>query len=162
MSRCDRGLGAGDARLRLLGVLHAAITGGGQIGVAFVFLRGEGNGGAVDIDGCPGRIDHRLLNPELGLLARDRGLRRRDIGPGLVERHLKVALVDPGQHLTGADRLVVADLYLAQIAGDLRRDGGVVRLHIGVVGGDQILADGPIIPAVPDRAGQHCDRRAGH
>jgi len=110
----------------------------------------------------PGGIDYRLLNPELGLLADDRGLRRCDIGPRLIERHLEVALVDPGQHLSSGDTLVVADQHFAQVAGNLGSDGGVVSLYIGVVGRDQILADGPVIPAVPDRAGQHSCRRAGH
>jgi hypothetical protein len=97
----------------------------------------------------------------LGLLADDRGLCRCDVGPRLVERHLEVALVDPGQHLPGADTLIVADLNFAQIAGDLGGDRGVVGLHISVVGRDQISADSPVIPAVPDRAGQHGRRRAG-
>ena len=145
-----------------MGVLHAAVTRGGQIGVAFVFLRGESDGGIVDIDRRLGGVDHCLLNPELGLLAGDRGLRGLYIGLRLVERHLEVTLVDTGQHLPGADTLVVADINLAQIAGDPGCDGGVVRLHIGVVGGDQILTDGPVVPAIPDRARQRGYRRTGH
>jgi hypothetical protein len=79
----DRGLGAGDARLRLLGVLHAAIAGRSQVGVALVLLGGEVRGGLIDIDGRGGGVDHRLLNAELGFLAGDRGPRRGDIGTGL-------------------------------------------------------------------------------
>ena len=151
----DRGLRAGDARLRLLGVLHAAIAGRGQIGVALVLLGGESRGGLIDLDGRLGGVDHRLLNVELGLLAGDRGAGGGDVGLGLVERDREVALVDPRQHLAGLDLLIVADQHLMQVARDLRRDGGVVGLHIGVVGRDQILADGPVVPAIPGRAGQH-------
>ena len=78
----------------------------------------------------------RLLRVELGLLAGDRGLGGGDIGLGLVERDLEVAVVDPRQHLAGLDGLVVADQHLGEIAGDLGRDGGVVGLDIGVVGRD--------------------------
>ena len=106
-------------------------------------------------------VDHRLLDVELGLLAGDRGLRRRHVRLGLVERDLEVAVVDPRQHLAGRDALIVLDQHLMQIAGDLRRDGGAVGLHIGVVGRHQILADGPVIPAIPGRARQRGDRRAG-
>ena len=69
----QRGLRAGDPRLRLLRVLHAAIAGRGQIGVALVLLRGEGHRGLVDIEGRLCGVDHRLLDVELGLLAGDRG-----------------------------------------------------------------------------------------
>ena len=71
---------------------------------------------------------------------------------------VKVAVVDPGQHLAGLDRLVVADQHLAQIAGDLRRDRRVVGLHIGVVGRDLEPADRPVVPAEIAGAGQ--SRRA--
>ena len=133
----------------------------GQIGVALVLLRGEGHRGLVDIDGGLRGVDHRLLDLELGLLAGDRGPGRRHIRPGLVERDPEVAVVDPGQHLAGCDALIVLDQHLLQIAGDLWRDGGVVGLHIGVVGRHQILADGPVVPAIPGGARQHGDRRAG-
>ena len=116
----------------------------------------------VDIDRCLGGVDHRLLNLELGLLADDRGLCRRDIGLGLVERDLEVALVDPGERLARVDTLIVADQHVAQVARNLGGNGGVVSLYIGVVGRDQILADGPVIPAIPGRAGQRGHRRAGH
>ena len=161
LSRCERRLRAGDARLRLLRVLHAAGAGCGEIGVALVLLRGEGHRGLVDIDGRLGGVDHGLLNVELRLLARDRRLRRGDIGLGLVERDLEVAVVDPGQHLAGLHMLVIADQDPIEVAGNLRRDGGVVGLHIGVIGGDQKVPDGPVILAIPGRAGQHGQRRTG-
>ena len=112
VSRCDRGLGAGDARLRLLRILHAAVAGRREIGVALVVLRGEGRRRPVDVDGRLGGVDHRLLNAELGLLAGDRGSRGGDVGLGLVERDLEIALVDPRQHLAGLDALIVADQHL--------------------------------------------------
>ncbi len=102
------------------------------------------------------------MNAELGLLARDRGIRRGDIGFDLVERYLEIALVNPRQYLAGLDGLIVADQHLAQISGYLGRDGGVIGLHISVIGRDEILADSPVIPAVPRRAGKHRDCRASH
>jgi len=98
-----RGLGPGVARLRLLRVLHAAITGVGKIRVALVLLGGESRRRVVDLDGGPGGVDHSLLNAELGLFAGDRGIGRSYVGFGLVERHLEVALVDPRQRLAGVD-----------------------------------------------------------
>ena len=89
------------------------------------------------------------------------GLRRGHIRRGLVERNAEVAVVDPGQHLAGRDPFIILDQHLEQIAGDLRRDGGAVGLHIGIVGRHQILADGPIVPAIPGRARQRGERRTG-
>ncbi len=94
-------------------------------------------------------VDHRLLHLELGALARDRGFGGGHVGLGLVERHLEIAIIDSCQHLAGLDALVVADQHVTQVAGDFWRDGGVVGLHIGVVGRNQETADGPVIPAVP-------------
>ena len=154
----DRRVGAGVARLRLLRVLHAAIAGCGEIGVALVLLLREGLCGSVDIDGrlCCG--DHRILNIELRLLARDRRLRGGDIGLGLVERDAEVAIVDPGQHLACLHMLVIADQNPVEIAADLRRDGGVVGLHIGVIGGDEEAPDGPVIVAIPAGPRESGDR----
>ena len=69
------------------------------------------------------------------------------IGLRLIERDPEIAVVDPGEHLAGLDRLVVADQHGCDIAGDFRRDGRVVRLDIGVVGRDLEPADRPIVPA---------------
>ena len=148
----DRGFRAGVARLRGLRVLHAAIAGGGEIGVALVLLAGEGLGGGVDLDGRLRRFDHGLLNVELRLLAGDGRLCRGHVGLGLFERDHEVAVVDPRQHLAGLDVLVVADQHLGQVARDLWRDGRVVSLYIGIVGGDEKAADGPVVPAIPGSA----------
>ena len=156
----QRGLCARNPRLRLLRVLDTARAGRGQIGIALVILRGERHRGLIDIEGGFCRRYHRLLDVELGLLAGDRGAGRRHIRPGLVERDLEVAVVDAHQHLAGRHVLIVLHQHLIQVAGDLRRDGGAVGLHIGVVGRHQILADGPVIPAIPGRARQCGDRRS--
>jgi hypothetical protein len=153
-----RGLGTGIARLRLLRVLQAAVAGSGKIGVALVLLGGESHRRLVDLDGSFGGVDHSLLNDELGLFAADRGIGRSYVGFGLIERYPVVAVVDPRQHLPGLDALIVLRQHLLEIAGDLRRDGGAVGLHVGVISGDQILPDGPIVPAIPARGRQHGDR----
>jgi hypothetical protein len=111
----QRGLCARNPRLRLLRVLDAARPARGKIGVALVFLRGEGHRGLVDIDGGFCRVDHRLLDVELGLLAGDRGPGRRHIRLGLVECDLEVAVVDARQHLAGRDALIILHQHL--IAG---------------------------------------------
>ena len=151
-----------DAGRCLLRILDAARSARGQIRVAPVLLRGEGHRGLIDIDCGLRRVDYRLLDVELGLFAGDRGPGRRHIRPRLVERDLEVPVVDPRQHLAGRDALIVLDQHLKQIAGDFWRDGGVVGLHIGVVGRHQILADSPIIPAIPGGARQRGDRHPGH
>ncbi|GAA0006156.1 hypothetical protein BRDID11002_61600 [Bradyrhizobium diazoefficiens] len=45
---------------------------------------------------------------ELGIEVAHGSLRGGDIGAGLIERRLEVAIVDPGQHLAGLDLFVVA------------------------------------------------------
>ena len=143
-------------------VLHAAVTGGGQIGIALVLLAREGLRRGVDLDRRLCRRDHGLLDVELCPLACDRSLRRGDIGLGLVQCYLEIAVVDPCQYLAGRDALVVPHQDFAEIAGDFWRDRRVVGLHISVVGRDQITADGPVVPAVPGHAGQERHRGAGH
>ena len=158
----DRGQRARIARLGGLRILHAAIAGRGEVGIALVLLLGEGRRRRVDIERRPGRLDNRLLHVELGLLARDRGFCGGDVGLGLIERDLEVAVVDPRQHLAGLHALVVAGQHFVKIAGDLRRDRGVVGLHVGVIGGDQETADRPVVPTVPGCAGQQRDRGSRH
>ena len=103
-----------------------------------------------------------MLHVELGALAGDRGFRGGDVGLGLVERDLEVAVIDPRHHLTGRHALVVADQNFVEIAGDLRRDGGVVGLYIGVVRGNQETADRPVVEAIPGCAGQYRNRCSRH
>ena len=94
-----RGAGGGDPRGRLLRVLDAAVALGGELGIALVVLLGEGLVGLVDVDGRLGRGDRGLLGVERRLLVGDVGLGGRDIGLGLLERDLEVAVVDAGQDL---------------------------------------------------------------
>ena len=103
--------------MRVLRILYAAIAGRGEIGVALVLLRGEDLCCGVDIQRRPGRSDHGLLHIKLRVLALDGGLRRGDIGLGLIERDLEVAVVDPRQHLAGLHMLVIADKNLIEVAG---------------------------------------------
>jgi len=102
------------------------------------------------------------LNAELRLLAGDRRMRRGDVGLSLVERNVEIAFVDPRQHLTGPDTLVVADKHFMEVARDLGCDGRVVGFHISVIGRDQIAADGPVVEAVPARTSERRDRRTCH
>ena len=95
---------------------------------------------AASITDCL-RVDRRLL-------AGDRRPRGRDVGVGLFERDLVVAVVDAGEDLAGLDRLVVAHQHRAQITRDLGSDRVVVGLNIGVVGRDLETSDRPIVPAV--------------
>ena len=60
----------------------------------------------------------RLLLRDLGIEIAYGGVGRRDIGMGLIQRGLEIAVVDPRQQLAGFDRLVVADQHLGDIAGD--------------------------------------------
>ena len=100
MSRCDAGVRSGDAGRRLLRVLHRAVAGRREVGVALVLLLGEGFVGLIDWDRRLGRVDHRTLRFDRSLLAGDSRMRGRDIGVGLFERDFVVAVVDPGEDLT--------------------------------------------------------------
>jgi len=81
-------------------------------------------------------------------------LRCCDIGLGLVECDLEIAVVDAGQHLAGLHALVIADQHVDEITRDFRCNRRVVGLHIGVIGRDQEASDGPIVPAVPGGCGK--------
>jgi hypothetical protein len=58
--------------------------------------------------------------------------------------------------------LVIADQHLMEVTRDFGRDGGVVGLHVSIIGRYQIAADRPVVPTIPRRAGKdrHCG--AGH
>ena len=106
-----RGLFA-QRRVGLLGALDGAGAGLHQAVVAGLFFLREfqiGFGGG-DVGGA--LLDHRLLQRDLRIEVAHRGFRGGDIGLGLIERGPEIAIVDPGQHLAGLDRLVVADQHL--------------------------------------------------
>ena len=108
----DGGAAAGNARRGLLGVLHAAVAVGGELGVALVVLLGEGQVRLVDGDRRLRGIDDGLLGGRARpACVGNRRLRGRDIGLGLVERDPEIAIVDLRQDLPGLDRLVVADKH---------------------------------------------------
>ena len=102
-----------------------------------------------------------LLGVERGRLGGDRGGGGRDIGFGGIDRDPEIPIVDPRERLPGLDRLVVADQNLGDVAGNLRRDRGVVGLDIGVVGRNLEPADGPIAIAVVAGAREREQARGG-
>ena len=55
----------------------------------------------IDIERRLGGIDHRLLHVELRPLARDGGFGRSDVGLGLVERDLEIAVHQGAAALCG-------------------------------------------------------------
>src|SRR6516165_1976737 len=67
----DRGFRTGIARLCVLRILYTAKPGRSEMGVAFVFLARKGLVRVVDLDSRLRRLDHGLLDLELGLLACD-------------------------------------------------------------------------------------------
>ena len=71
-----------------------------------------------------------------------------------------VAIVDGGDHVTGANVAVVVDRYARQVAGNFCGQRGVVRLHIGVVGRDREAADRPPVVAEPRSSAEPAASRA--
>ena len=92
-------------------------------------------------------LDDRLLQFELGIEVAHRGFGCGDVGAGLAERRLEVAVVDLRQDLAGFDLLVVADQHLGDVARHLRRDDGGIGLHIGVIGRFQVAAGRQVVVA---------------
>ncbi len=156
----DGGAGRADARGRLLGVLHAAIAGGGKRGVALVVLVGESEVRLLDADRGAGGVDHRLLRVERSLFGGDRRLGSRDVGLGLLEGDPEISIINPGQRLARLDGLIVADEHGADVARDFGRNRRVVRLDIGVVRRDLESANRPIFPAEIAHAGESEHARA--
>ncbi len=135
---------------RRIGLLRALDRAGARLHEVVVagalFLREFQIGvGSRDVGGA--LLDDRLLQLELGIEVANRGFGRGDIGAGLAERRLEVAVVDLRQHLAGLDLLVVADQHLGDVARDLRRDDGGIGLHIGVIGRFQVAAGRQVIVA---------------
>ena len=90
-----------------------------------------------------------------------------DLGPGLLEADLEVAIVDARQDLPSLHRLVVVDQHRRDVAGDAGSDRRVVGLDIGVVGRDLEAADRPVLPAEiggarDDRGGRAGEQQVAH
>ena len=68
----------------------------------------------IDIQRRLGRSITACCTSSCARLLVDGGFRRGDVGPGLIERHLEVAVVDPRQHLAGLHMLVIADQNLVK------------------------------------------------
>src|SRR5580704_19637417 len=77
----------------------------------------------------------------------------RFLGRGLLARGVGgepvVAIVDGGDHVTGANVAVVVDRYARQVAGNFCGQRGGVRLHVRVVGRDREAADRPPVVTEP-------------
>ena len=138
---------AAQRRVGLLRALYRAGPGLHQAVVAGLFFPREFEIGVGGGDIRRTLLDDRLLQGELCIEVADRGFGCGDVGIGLRQRGLEVAVVDLGQELPGLDRLVVADQNPRDVAGDLRRDDRGIRLHIGVIGRFQVAAGGEIIVA---------------
>ena len=149
-------------RVRLLRALEGAGTGLHQPVVAGLFLLGELQIGFGGGDICRFLFHDRMLQGDLGVEIEHRGFRRRDIGTGLVQRRAEIALVDPGQHLSGLHRLVVVNQHFRDIAGHLRRDDRGVGLDVGVIGRFQISPGGEVAVAEVCRRGDAERQRHGH
>jgi hypothetical protein len=147
-----RGLRA-QRRVGLLGALHRARTRLHQVVITLAFFLREFQVGfgRVDLGGL--LLDQRLLQVDLGVEVAHSGVGRRNIGLGLVQRGLEIAVVNPRKQLASLDRLVVRNQHLGDIARHLRRDDRGVGLDVGVVRRLQILARGQIVVAKADSAG---------
>ena len=108
------------ARVRLLGILHAAVAGRRQVRIALVILLGKSCVGLVDLEVARAVSITDCWASSCACLLAIGGLRGLDIGLGLVERDLEVAVVDSRQNLAGLHPLVVADEHRGDVAGDLR------------------------------------------
>ena len=172
LRRSQRRLRADDRRCsallvggRLFEPLLRAETGEHQLLRAVELQRGalRVGGGAVG-DGVGGGHlgvglrDRRGLRFDLSANARDGGVLRRDLVLGRFDGELIIARVDPRQDIAGAHVLIVGDVDLGNVAGDLRRDDHRVGPDIGVVGRHQEPSHGEIVIA-PMRA---VGRRADH
>ena len=81
-------------------------------------------------------------------------------GLGLVERDLGVGRVEPDQQLAGLDVVGVVGLDRHHRAADLRRDLHHRALHVGVVGGLEVVEHQRPVDAIAD-GGQRDDGRHG-
>jgi hypothetical protein len=82
-----------------------------------------------------------MLELRLGIDVDQAGLGGGDVGFGIREPGAVVAIVDAEQNVPGPDRLIVIDFDDCDVTANLRREGGHVPAHIGVVG--RRLSAGP-------------------
>ncbi len=78
-------------------------------------------------------LDLRALTLDLRVDIADRGFGLREIGLGLLERHLVIAGIDLGDHRARRDVLVVGDLHVGDVTGHFRCDGKLPRIDECVV-----------------------------
>jgi hypothetical protein len=122
------------SRIGLLGALHRAGARLHQFVIAGAFFSRKLQIGFCGVDLGRLLLDQRLLQFDLRFEVLHRGFRRGDVGAGLVQRGLEITVVDPRQHLTVLDRLVVRDQHIGDVAGNLRRDDRGIGFDIGVIG----------------------------
>jgi hypothetical protein len=96
-------------------------------------------------------LDNEFLLGYLLVESTDARLRRRDIGTRLVERRLAIAWVNPREHRSSLDRLVVVDRYLGDIARNFGANQDRMRLYIRVISRYQKAAGGPVVIAIKAR-----------
>ena len=146
--------------VRLLRHLHGAIGALRQLVVALELLLRVDERRLIRVSDLTGLCDREPLLGDLLVQGIDAGLCRRDVGTCLVERGLIIPRVDPREDLAGADRLIVVDRYLRDIARHPGADQDRMRLHISVVGRHQKAAGGPVIITVERcRREKHQPRR---
>ena len=121
-------------RVSLLSALDGAGAGLHEPVVAGLLLLGEFKVGLGGGDIGAFLLDDGLLQCDLRIEIAYRGFRSIDIRTSLSQRSLEIAIIDPGQQLSGLHRLVVADQDFRDISGDLGRNDRGVGLDIGVVG----------------------------
>ena len=138
------GLLLAQRRIGDLEALQRSETGLCKLLVADIVLPGQLHRGIRGHNGRLLLLDDRLLQAELGIEVADRRLGCLLVGTGLIERCTEIAVIDAGEDLAGPDPLVVIHQHLCNVAGNLRRHGGVVGLHVGIVGTFQIPPHRPV------------------
>ena len=81
-----------------------------------------------------GLIDARLLGGELRIDIGQTGFRLIHLRGGLIELRLVIAVVEPHQHGTGLDQLIVGHRHVDDGGVDLRTDRHRAGVDKGVVG----------------------------
>ena len=109
-----------------------------------------------------GLLDRAFQRRDLTADAVDGGLLGRDPGARGVDRDAIIAVVDPENHVAGANDRVVAGQDRRDMARDPRAEHGVVGADIGVVGRDVEPPDQNEIDAVADRGQRQQSEHAHH